>query len=44
MIDYTDKESLKQFLKENDIRDSVQLYLPPKTLMLKVKWKMVSYT
>lgn len=25
MIDYTDKESLKQFLKENDIRDSVQL-------------------
>ena len=25
MIDYTDKASLKQFLKENDIRDSVQL-------------------
>lgn len=25
MVDYTDKESLKQFLKENDIRDTVQL-------------------
>lgn len=25
MVDYTDKESLKQFLKENDIRDPVQL-------------------
>jgi putative transposase len=25
MIDYKNKESLRQFLKENDIRDSVQL-------------------
>jgi transposase-like protein len=25
MVDYTEKESLKQFLKENDIRDPVQL-------------------
>ena len=25
MVDYTDKESLKQFLKESDIRDPVQL-------------------
>jgi putative transposase len=25
MIDYTNKESLRQFLKENDIRDSLQL-------------------
>ena len=25
MMDYTDKESVKQFLKENDIRDPVQL-------------------
>ena len=25
MIDYTDKESLRQFLEDNDIRDTVQL-------------------
>ena len=25
MVDYTDKRSLKQFLKENDIQDPVQL-------------------